>query len=82
MVARRGERRRSVSGGAKFGYFEDDAPVFEWLRAGAPDRRKCVEAQIMDLPDDIAYSVHDFEDADRLEHIDPQFLTARSGHDA
>ena len=53
----------SVSGGAKFGYFEVDAPVFEWLRAGAPDRRKCVEAQIMDLSDDIAYSVHDFEDA-------------------
>lgn len=72
----------SVSGGAKFGYFEDDAPVFEWLRAGAPDRRKCVEAQIMDLSDDIAYSVHDFEDAIVSEHIDPQFLTARSGHDA
>ncbi len=72
----------SVSGGTKFGYFEDDAPVFEWLRAGAPDRRKCVEAQIMDLSDDIAYSVHDFEDAIVSEHIDPQFLTARSGHDA
>ena len=66
----------------KFGYFADDSPVFAWLRAGAPDKRKCVEAQIMDFSDDVAYSVHDFEDAIVSEHIDPQFLTARSGHDA
>ena len=72
----------SASGGVKFGYFADDSPVFEWLRAGAPERRKCVEAQIMDFSDDVAYSVHDFEDAIVSEHIDPQFLTARSGHDA
>ena len=72
----------SASGGVKFGYFADDAPVFEWLRAGAPARQKCVEAQIMDFSDDVAYSVHDFEDAIVSEHIDPQFLTARSGHDA
>ena len=71
-----------ASGGTKFGYFEDDAPVFEWLRVGTPDRQKCVEAQVMDLSDDIAYSVHDFEDAVVAEHIDPAFLTARSGHNA
>ena len=70
------------AGSAKFGYFDDDAPVFDWLRQGAPARRKCVEAQIMDFSDDVAYSVHDFEDAIVSEHIDPQFLTSRSGHDA
>ncbi|MFV0435123.1 MAG: deoxyguanosinetriphosphate triphosphohydrolase [Leucobacter sp.] len=70
------------AGTSKFGYFEDDAAVFHWLRAGAPKHRKCVEAQIMDLSDDIAYSVHDFEDAIVSEHIDPEILTARSGHDA
>lgn len=69
-----------ASGGTKFGYFADDAPVFEWLRQGAPARRKCVEAQVMDLSDDIAYSVHDFEDAIVSEHIDPELLTSRSGH--
>lgn len=67
-------------GSAKFGYFADDAGVFEWLRSGAPDRHKCAEAQVMDLSDDIAYSVHDFEDAIVSEHIDPTILTARSGH--
>ena len=47
----------------KFGVYEDDVPVFEWLRQGAKDRVKCFEAQIMDFSDDVAYSVHDFEDA-------------------
>ena len=67
--------------GSKFGYFEDDAPVFAWLRDGAPAGRKCAEAQVMDLSDDIAYSVHDFEDAVVGGYIDPELLTARAGHD-
>jgi dGTPase len=47
----------------KFGVYQDDMPVFEWLRSGAPSGIKCVEAQVMDFADDVAYSVHDFEDA-------------------
>ena len=47
----------------KFGVYPDDLPVFEWLREGAPDDTKCLEAQVMDLADDISYSVHDVEDA-------------------
>jgi dGTPase len=46
----------------KFGVYADDMPVFEWLRDGAPDGVKCLEAQVMDLADDISYSVHDVED--------------------
>ncbi|SDD10680.1 dGTPase [Sanguibacter gelidistatuariae] len=46
----------------KFGVYADDMPVFEWLREGAPDGVKCLEAQVMDLADDISYSVHDVED--------------------
>ena len=46
----------------KFGVYEDDLPVFRWFRAGVPGTRTSMEAQVMDLADDISYSVHDVED--------------------
>jgi dGTPase len=47
----------------KFGVYSDDEPIFNWMRQGAPEGKKCIEAQIMDWSDDCAYSVHDLEDA-------------------
>jgi dGTPase len=47
----------------KFGVYDDDVEVFNWMRTGAPIDKKCIEAQIMDWSDDCAYSVHDLEDA-------------------
>ena len=62
----------------KFGVYLDDLEVFEWMRTGAPAGRKCVEAQIMDFADDVAYSIHDFEDAIVEGLIDPQILNDES----
>jgi len=49
-------------GTRKFGVYDDDLDVFAWVVDGMEPRRKPIEADVMDLADDIAYSVHDMED--------------------
>ncbi len=51
------------SGGGKFNVYADDAAAFGWIRSDSPSERQCLEAQVMDWSDDVAYSVHDVEDA-------------------
>lgn len=69
------------SGREKFGFYADDVAVFEWMRESSPSRQRCIEAQVMDLSDDIAYSVHDFEDAVVNGYVDVRALGARVNHD-
>jgi len=60
----------------KFGVYDDDQEIFDWVRIGAPKGRQSMEAQIMDWSDDVAYSVHDLEDALVTGHVMLQNLSA------
>ncbi len=50
----------------KYGVYADDLPAFRWARSGVPHdvtpESRCLESQVMDWSDDVAYSVHDLED--------------------
>lgn len=67
---------------AKFGVYSDDVEVFTWMRDGAPAKQKCIEAQVMDFADDVAYSVHDFEDAIVSGFINPRDLADRGARES
>ena len=78
----------STGGSGKFGVYADDQPVFGWMRQGVEGPRRCVEAQVMDFADDVAYSVHDLEDGivggridldllDRVEEREATWHTVR-----
>ncbi|MFG6502218.1 deoxyguanosinetriphosphate triphosphohydrolase [Microbacterium sp. P05] len=69
-------------GRLKYGVYPDDEDVFRWMREGAPGRVRCIEAEVMDLSDDIAYSVHDFEDAVVNLYLDPARLSDTGEHGA
>jgi dGTPase len=65
----------------KFGVYADDWEAFSWLRRDAPAGVRCLEAQVMDLADDVSYSVHDVEDAIVLGRVDPDHLATDAAHE-
>jgi dGTPase len=64
-----------AGGTRKFGVYDDDLEVFDWVREGVEGLRRCIEAQVMDLADDVAYSVHDLEDGIVAGKIDLAWLS-------
>ena len=64
----------------KFGVYEDDQEIFNWVREDAPVGKTSMEAQIMDWSDDVAYSVHDLEDALVTGQIDISQLREDLSH--
>ncbi|MDR3152482.1 MAG: deoxyguanosinetriphosphate triphosphohydrolase [Bifidobacteriaceae bacterium] len=70
-IARGGTDERDVSKTVKFNVYNEDLPYFNWVRQMSVPLQKSVEAQIMDLSDDISYCVHDFEDAVALGNLNP-----------
>ncbi|MDA9913215.1 deoxyguanosinetriphosphate triphosphohydrolase [Candidatus Nanopelagicales bacterium] len=69
-------------GGGKFGVYAEDHDVFQWVRAKSPGPARCMEAEVMDWADDVAYSVHDLDDAVAMGRLvlhdldDPQQVLA------
>jgi dGTPase len=62
----------------KFGAFRDDAAAFVFARSSTDGGSLCIEAEMMDMADGLAYSVHDLDDFHRAGLIP----LAELAHDA
>lgn len=60
----------------KWGFYESESDDFDWARegSGVPTERRTLEAEIMDLADELAYSVYDLDDFYRAGAIPMHLL--------
>ena len=63
---RKGENSKKPN---KWGYYETEKDVFEWVRNGRPAMQRSPLAEIMDWADDITYAIHDLIDFFRVGRI-------------
>src|SRR5205823_6674330 len=66
----------------KYGVYADDVDAFGWVRDGRVGEERCLESQVMDWADDVAYSVHDLEDGVVAGLIDLSLLRESSERQA
>jgi dGTPase len=59
----------------KWGVYAGESDDFQFARSYAPGESPCLEAQLMDWADDIAYSIHDTEDFYRAGLIPLGYLS-------
>jgi dGTPase len=66
----------------KFGCYDDaaDRDYYDWVWEGVGEPQKTLAARIMDVADDIAYAVHDFEDGVWAEMIPLYELLQGNAH--
>ena len=72
----------STGPASKYGVYAEDAELFDWVRSSTVPRARCLEAQVMDWADDVAYSVHDLDDAIQLRLFDPAWLDSPAERNA
>lgn len=53
----------------KWGCYDSESEIFEWVRDGSPPQRRCLIAEIMDWADDITFAIHDLLDFFRAGYI-------------
>jgi dGTPase len=46
----------------KWGYYQTEKEIFDWVRQGRPPRQRSLIAEIMDWADDITFAIHDLLD--------------------
>lgn len=62
-------RGRTGKEARKWSAYKSEKTEFDFARKGTPAKKRCLEAELMDWCDDVAYSVHDLEDFQRCNAI-------------